>query len=224
MIYYKIEGDKVIKCNVTFNKEELENIYQDLINNCSRRRYEVVESTLDSIQLFGNPQNEKYTNIFKQYTGKRTSYSDTSPDLDIYQYEYLHIMYPKLADIINKLLNNDSFGMYDLMSYKVEYPIDYDSIILEERKKILGLIDTDINEARKELDVLAGLKDEKELNKNNTSTDIYLTKLHNALSINELESIPLDVMLASLGFFNESDVNISIDSITRKLVIDKKNK
>ena len=107
MFYFSKNDETIKKYQVNFDKEEIEKIKTKIINNCSRRTHVIRESTLAPNELVNNPLSEKISHLEMKNTGRTISYSDTSEDKTLYEYDYILVTYPQLVSLIERLLNGD---------------------------------------------------------------------------------------------------------------------
>ena len=206
MFYFSKNGETIKKYQVNFDKEEIEKIKSKIINNCSRRTHVIRESTLAPNELVNNPLSENISYLEMKNTGRTISYSDTSEDKTLYEYDYILVTYPQLVSLIDRLLNGDETAFYDIMDYKIEYPTNYNELLREEYKDTKKLADISLEEVIKKAENIEGLKEEKELNKNQQSTDAYYNQLLRLIKLDLIDSLSISELEKVESFFN---VNLS---------------
>lgn len=206
MLYFRKNDETIEKYQVSFDKEEIEKIKKKIINNCSKKTHVIRESTLSSSELINNPLGEKMSHLKKKNTGRTTSYSDTSEDKTVYEYDYILITYPYLTFLVDKLLSGDETAIYDMVDYKIEYPINYDELLTQERGEINRLVDNNPEEVIKKAENLKKLLEEKELNKNQQGTGVYYNQLVGLIKFNLIDSLPISELDRIESFLN---INLS---------------
>ena len=224
-MFYVIKNDETInKYQINFDKEEIEKIKKRIINNCSKRTHVIKESTLKPSELINNPLCERISHLKKKNTRRTTSYSDTSEDKIVYEYDYILITYPHLVFLVDKLLNDDETAIYNIMDYKVEYPINYDELLIQENEKIHKFVDNNLEEVIKKVENLKSLLEEKELNKNQQSTEIYYNQLIGLIKFNLIDSLQISELERIESFLN---INLSREveiGNSKESVFEKKKK
>ncbi len=217
MIVFKVDGGYVRKYNVTYDKEQIEKLRDKLIIHCSKKKHITKESTVDPQELI-NPFAETITRLKIKNTGRTKSYDDTHEDKIIYQYDYILVTYPLLAYLLNELLAGNDNIMAAIMHYKIEKPINYNRLYMEETLILNKLIHIDIKEAKKLLLELNDLVEIIELNENCESTEAYYNDLiNNILKFEEIAKISIEQIIEYKEFFD--DKTIDFDITEKKLII-----
>ena len=150
------------------------------------------------------------SHLKKKNTGRTTSYSDTSEDKTVYEYDYILITYPHLTFLVDKLLSGDETAIYDMVDYKIEYPINYDELLTQERGEINRLVDNNPEEVIKKAENLKKLLEEKELNKNQQGTGVYYNQLVGLIKFNLIDSLPISE-LGRIESFLEIDLSSRVE-------------
>lgn len=206
MFYFRKNDKTIKKYQVSFDKEEIKKIKKEIINNCSKRTHVIRESTLSPGELINNPLGEKISHLKKKNTGRTTSYSDTSEDKTVFEYDYILITYPYLVFLVDNLLSGDEAAVYDIVNYKIEYPTNYDDLLIQENEKIHKLVDSNIEEVIKKAEILKRILEEKELNKNQQNTDVYYNQLMGLIKFDLIDSLPTSELGRIESFLN---INLS---------------
>ncbi len=215
MIYYKEENGYITKFDVQYNAEELESIRDNLIRDCSRKTHVITENTISPEELI-NPNKEAIEHLQTRHTGKIWSYSDISEDKVIYEYDYVHILYPRLAYLITELLQGNNEAIYQILEgYQNEEVINYAELITNEKKDILELVGTKPNEAINKIKHIQVLEEEKGLNKYRLATSGYYDEL-----ISKLEFVILGRL--STEFMNAYNEFFDLDSSLEELKLSRK--
>ena len=99
MIYFRKNDEVIEKYQVDFDKEEIEKLKKEIINNCSFIQHEEYESDYSPRFTDEIIRNFTYTPIEKE----KEYFEETR---DIYRYSYDEYKPPYLVKLINQLLNN----------------------------------------------------------------------------------------------------------------------
>ena len=222
MIYYKIDQESscLIKYNVSFDKETLNEIKNELIINCSKRKHVVRESTLSSSELINNQLGEM-SDLKVRKTDKTTSYCDTSEDKVVFEYDYIHVTYPYLAALITGLLCGDETAIYKIINYKIEYPTNYHELITQEFKEMEKIIDSNSKELLKRTENIKRLSEERILNENCLPTLSYFTRVIDAIRFEEIDRMSISSIIAYKNFFATENGSLDFDPVSIKLIFKK---
>lgn len=197
MIYYKRNGEVIEKYQIDFDKEEIEKLKNQIINNCSYIRHEEYDS--DYSPRFTNEiiRNFTYTD-----TGRKKEYFEETRD--IYHYKYDEYIPPKLVELIDKLLNGDSSAIDKIYNYDIP-PINY----LEDRIKLeieeLNEIE-DITKKINRLHEIEKLLNAQKLNENQQSIESYYNRLLKLISFKLIDSLSISE-LDRINCFFEIDIS-----------------
>ena len=218
MVYYKVSQHYVDKYDLSFDRNVLEKIKNNLIKNCSKKTHVIKESTLEEDQLIKDSSSEKIIKVKKTDTGKIRSYSDTSEDKKVYKYDYIHITYPNLVILINRLLNEDESSIDDIINYEIENLLDYNELLKKQKNKVKQSVDASPDELSKELEILHKLEDDKELNKGIKTTRYYYEKLLGSINYKQLDQIPIIDVIEYKEFFSFQDKTYDYDIKNKKII------
>ena len=203
MIYYKRNGEVIEKYQIDFDKEEIEKLKYQIINNCSYIKHEEFDS--DYSPRFTNEiiRNFTYTD-----TGRDKEYFEKTRD--IYHYSYDEYKPPQLVELIDKLLNGDSSAIDKIYNYDIPtkpFLEDRIKLAIEELKEI-----EDITKKKNMLHEIEELLNAQELNKNQQSTESYYNRLLKLINFKQIDSLSiseLDRINCFFGIDISSIVNIS---------------
>lgn len=210
MIYYHLEDDYIKEYNITVNKTKLKKLRQEVIENCSEIRHNIIETTRKP------DENEHIYNLTYEIIGKK--YNDyANREKPLYLVEYDWYIYPNLVTIIDKLLYDNLDVLEDL--YKVTIEIDKEEEQLKELYTIL-------ENAQKEYDYkLAGKTTGKIIAfKKNQEQNIikhYYKEVENCLTYKLEKKLSINTLMKVESFFEDTKAPIST---ANKILSKKKTK
>ncbi len=220
MIYYLVEDKYINKYEVVFEKDKIIKIRDEIIKNCSLKSNESRESTLEKEEFIRNNTNElnKIESIIIKDTNRVSSYSDTSEDKKVYNYKYIRVKYPYLVELINRILNNDSQSLNELLNnYKIEVPQNYNVLIDSILSDIKHNNYTSLNDGLSKMEEAKKYIELKELNPNIESTYFYYNSLKENLDFHLIDSLSIEDVMRYNDFFenNKYKYDIKNESILR---------
>ena len=180
MYYFYERDDKVEKYLVTFDKEKMEEIRKEVINNCSM---------IEHFEYYGTAEHhstEKYEirNLEKSFLYK-------SGSKNVYHYSYDKYIYSELVFYITELLKGNTEVLKNGMpETNIEDTIEYK--IKEAEEAYRSISDLDIEEKQKSLEILERLYQQEELNKNQQPINFYWTKLHEIINLELVSTYSID--------------------------------
>lgn len=198
MLFFRKNNDVIEKYQVDFDKEEIEKLKLEIINNCSFIKHEEYES--DYSPKFSDKiiRNFTYTP-----TGKEKEYFEETRD--IYLYSYDEYKPPYLVELINQLLNGNSKSIDKILNYDIFTNLTIDdriNLVIKELNKI----DLENIIIRKEkIKELGELLKSKELNSNQQSIDLYYNRLIESINFNLVDSLPINELSRIESFL---DINL----------------
>lgn len=199
MLYFKKNDDVIEKYQVNFDKEKIEKLKQEIINNCSFITHEEYESDYFPILSNKNIRNFTYTT-----TGKEKEYFEETRD--IYHFSYDKYEPPYLVALINRLLNDDSKVIDKILNYEISSKSTIDDSIeltYQEFKRIDNENGTKRSEKLKELEDLLKAK---KLNINQQNIDLYYNQLIKLIKFNLIDSLPISELNRIESFL---EINLS---------------
>lgn len=113
MFYYKVDGNKIFKYEVSYDLEIVKKLQNELANDCSIEK----EYTYSSVGVPRRDKNVKYKKF--EYKFVDTRY-DFYGDLDIYEVNTIELINPYLYEVIEKIIGGNTNSLEELFSYKVE--------------------------------------------------------------------------------------------------------
>ena len=206
MYYYERFDDRIDKYELTFNKDDLEKLKKEIIDNCC----EITHYDCNSIII---PLSDRYLKIKKlkyKPIGLAENNDFYTPDDILYHLSYDEYKYPKIVGLIDKLLKEDpDLDLNYDEELTVEEQIDkatreYEQIPIKsvEKRRIKKI----------EIDELL---DKRELNVNQVPVDNYYLRLQDIIHMKHIGSIKLNEVSNSSDSFENNDERV-IRRILRK--------
>lgn len=209
MYYYKENQGQIEKYEVSFDSEKLKKLRREIIEKCSKITYkcEIV------IAPFGKYFKDEHIKSLKYEKLRSYTIEDFYGDFeyDEYKIEYLYYTFPKLVDLIDKLINGDTKVIGEIFNPNFDELINKQDIILEEQKKIIKILNEKKNgNIKKELEKLNEIyqkleecKKEQELNKDQISVNEYYLKVQSLIKFKDICTIKKQDLLNIFEFFEE---------------------
>lgn len=117
MYYYIVDGNKILKYEVSFDLEKVKELQKKLFRDCSTER-------AGSYLCYGIPRRNPLT-IYKKFEYKQVDVQeDFYGDRDVYQVEYIEIVKPKLYNLIDNIIAGDVEALKDIFMYVAKKPED----------------------------------------------------------------------------------------------------
>ena len=212
MYYFKQNGEKIEKYQINFNKEEIEKLKLEIINNCSFIKH--VEYTSDYSPKFKDISLKK--KFKSKYVGKKEYFEEAR---EIYSYSYDEYNPPYLVELINRLLNGDITSIDNILNYYIiSNELSIDDKIKIVNQELIGIAPENINAKKEKLQELENLLETKKLNQHRQSIVPFYKQLISlinfdlvdSLSISEIKKVEDFLGISSLEFdkiFDNSKVN-----------------
>ena len=107
MYYYIVDGNEILKYEVSFDLEKVKELQKKLFRDCSIER-------AGSYLCYGIPRRNPLT-IYNKFEYKQVGVQDDFyGDRDIYQVDYVEIVKPKLYNLIDEIIS--TFFLFDFLS------------------------------------------------------------------------------------------------------------
>lgn len=216
MYYYKVEEDIVKKFEIEFNLEEMKKLRSEIIEKCSYITHESKEKTMCNCSNFTDIReymgNEHIKLLKYEKVGSYTI-EDFYGDFvyNEYKIEYLYYTFPKLVDLIDKLIEGDTKVISEIFNPSFDEPISKQDIILKEQQEVIEILNKRNNgDIKKELEKLNEIeqkleecKKEQELNKNRIPVNEYYLKAQSLIILKNICTIKQQDLLNIFEFFEE---------------------
>ena len=199
MFYFRKNGEVIEKYQVHFDKDEIEKLKKEIINNCSFIEHKVYVSDYEP-----RFTNEIIRNFTCTPTGRKKEYFEETRDL--YQYSYDEYKPPYLVELINQLLNGDSKAIDNILNYDISTKSTLDDKINLANKEFNKIAPEDISKKKEKLKELEDLLKAKELNKKQQSIDLYYAQLIGLIKFDLIDLLPINELVKIETFL---EINLS---------------
>ena len=199
MLYFRKNDDVIEKYQVNFDKEKIEKLKQEIINNCSFITH--IEFESDYTPRLSNEiiRNFKYTP-----TGKEREYFEETRK--IYHYSYDRYEPPYLVTLINQLLNDNSKVIDQILNYEIPSKSTIDDSIDSAYKEFKEINPENVTKRAEKLKELEDLLKAKKLNINQQNIDLYYKELMELIKFNLIDSLTLSELNKIESFL---EINLS---------------
>ena len=184
MLYFRKNDEVIEKYQISFDKEKIEKLKKEIINNCSFIKHKEYESDYSPRFTDEIIRNFTYTS-----TGKEKEYFEETRD--ICRYSYDEYKPPYLVELINQLLNGNSKAIDKILNYDISTKSTIDDRIDLANQEFNKIAPEDIIKKREKLKELEDLLNEKELNKNQQSIDVYYNQLIGLIKFDLVDSLSI---------------------------------
>ena len=117
MYYYSVDGNEILKYEVSFDLEKVKELQENLFRDCS------IESA-GSYLCYGIPRRNPLT-IYTKFEYEQVDVQDDFyGDRDIYQVDYIEIVKPKLYNLIDSIIDGDIEALKNVVLYAAKKPED----------------------------------------------------------------------------------------------------
>ena len=117
MYYYSVDGNEILKYEVSFDLEKVKELQENLFRDCSVERAE-------SYLCYGIPRRNPLA-IYKKFEYKQVDVQeDFYGDRDVYQVEYIELVKPQLYSLIDNIIAGDVDSLRDIFMYVAKKPED----------------------------------------------------------------------------------------------------
>lgn len=194
MYYIEQEKEKLIKYEVTIEKEKLEKLRNEIILNCG----EVIHRSYKGASVLSPTIEQR--RYLDNYTSEEIGVQENrgGPNTEIYQFEYDEHCETELSLLINKILSGNTKVIEKLKNPTFDSKMNITTKIQQERKelseKIQKLLSVDISKI--DIDELEKLKNEIKLHQDyvvsnyDRKSDLeYYQQVMDCIHLTEIERI-----------------------------------
>lgn len=213
MIYLKRNNDVVEKYKVAFDKEQIEKLKNEIVNNCSFIEHKEYESDSSSISIDVNTVKNFTYNLI----GKKEYFEEVK---DVYFYQYDEYNPPYLVELINRLLKDDASAIEEILNYDISHELSIDDKIALVNKEFIKIDSKDITKRKEKLKEIERLLKVQELNKDQQSIEFYYNQLIGLINFDLIDSISIS-KISRVESFLEIKLNdqlIASDSLDKVYV------
>ena len=198
MLYFKKEEDGVHKYEVSFDKNEVSSLLEEVKTKCStikRFEYEEVQLPGLSERIYRqNQSDESEIRFFSQKLVGYREYNDFySPVEDVYHYSYYEYTYSPLASIINSLLNDNPMVIDKIFNPENVHRFNFDNEIEIMKKEISKMPNDKIKEKIDKLNELNDLLKFASLNSGQRDEDEYYKGLQSLIKFELVSILPYEI-------------------------------
>ena len=209
MLYFRKNDEVIEKYQISFDKEKIEKLKKEIINNCSFIKHKEYESDYSPRFTDEIIRNFTYTS-----TGKEKEYFEETRD--ICRYSYDEYKPPYLVELINQLLNGNSKAIDKILNYDISTKSTIDDRIDLANQEFNKIAPEDIIKKREKLKELEDLLNEKELNKNQQSIDVYYNQLIGLIKFDLVDSLSISELGRIESFLETKLYGVEISNSKEK--------
>ena len=184
MLYFKKNNDVIEKYEIDFDKEEIENLRLEIIDNCSLVEHKVYQG----IDLLMSIDKSLIKNFSSTKVGEKEYFEETK---DVYLYKYDEYKPPYLVKLIDRLLENDSSVLGEIFNYDAISSVSIDDKINLASEEFAKIDPQDTRKRLEKLKELENLLRTKELNVNVQSVYLYYIRLLALIQIELIDKISI---------------------------------
>lgn len=191
MIYFMDEGKKRKKYEIVVDKNGLEKLKVEIINNCSM----IIHHDCNTTKIPNYYDILRIRNYSAEKIGIHKPNDFYASCETLYHVVYDEYKYPYLIELIDRLLNNDEEAVNEILNpnfEKEQISIDKMINILEEKYNSISL--SEIGSKREMLEKLSQLYKLKELNKNQISVIEYYSKVKNFIKLKLIDYMDIELI------------------------------
>ena len=199
MYYFEVLEDKVNKYEVSFDRDIMEELRIEIINNCSEIvHHNYIENYDHRLDETDYLRIRRYSRIYVGIDEKSNS--------SMYRYIYDEYKFPKLVFLIDKLLNGDTSVIGEIFSPSLDKDnnlsyTDRIGILIKE----IGSINNEHDKKKTKVRELMRLISLAKINKGKRSDREYYSRVRELIQINLVDSISLNEVYRLNNFFKDND-------------------
>lgn len=200
MYYYKEDENNYYKYEVSFDRDKVLDLLDEVKKRCSIISLEAFRESEKFDPYYRSDYEkakERGIKNFDEVTFKDLiDYGDQIHELTIYKYEYTRLVY-----LIKELLNGNSYVINEIFNPKRINIFNFDKKIeslkrrLDSGKKINYKFESLMKKELSKLTIL------KEINENQISDEIYYLKLQKLIKFNLVDTLDKDIKKRTDNFF-----------------------
>ncbi len=226
-MYYYLKNEAIVeKYLISFNKEEIEQLKEKIIDECSFIEHKEISS--DYFPTFSDKK--LIRNLKEIKVGNKEYFEETR---GVYLYSFDQYEPPYLVKLIDRLLNNDEKCISEILNYDIYAKKSIDDKIKLANQELMEINDEDIYQKKIKLKELEDLVKSKELNKEQRSIEPYHKQLIGLIKFDLVDSMSIDDLNRAIFFLGleSSPSQIQTDNLQNSnresspkkiLLIDKK--
>lgn len=199
MHYYKQTNTNVEKYQVTINKQELQALKDEIINNCSKIiHYDYIGNRFPNFL-----DKQKIRNYHSSITEETKNHITTAS----YHITYDHYNYPYIVCLINRLMDYDMSAIDEILNPCMEKEQnDFRYELQELKKELVNSKAWDVNDREELYEKIRNLLQQIKLNKDRKPVYGYYDTLKDLLKLNFVEAIPIKNIKDIETFYEEDNL------------------
>lgn len=209
MLYFKKEEDGVHKYEVSFDKNEVSLLLEEVKSKCSTiKHFEYDDVNLPSLseRIYSQNQNDDgEIRFFNQKIVGYREYNDFySQQEDVYHYSYYEYTYSPLVFIINGLLNDNSIVIDKIFNPENIHRFNFDHEIDNINNEINKIPNNKIKEKMDKLNELNDLLKFANLNSKQKDEDEYYIRLQGLIKFELVSFLPYEIKEKYESFYSRT--------------------
>lgn len=209
MLYFKKEEDGVHKYEVTFDKNEVSLLLEEVKSKCSTiKHFEYDDVNLPSLSERIYSQNQSCESEIRFFSQKLVGYREYndfySPVEDVYHYSYYEYTYSPLVSIINGLLSENPIAIDKIFNPENVHRFNFDNEIEIMKKEIDKIPNDKVKEKIDKLNELNDLLKFASLNSRQKDEDEYYTRLQDLIKFELVSILSYDIKEKYESFYSKT--------------------
>lgn len=209
MLYFKKAEDGVHKYEVTFDKNEVSLLLEEVKSKCSTiKHFEYDDVNLPSLSERIYSQNQSGESEIRFFSQKLVGYREYndfySPVEDVYHYSYYEYTYSPLVSIINGLLNDSPMAIDKIFNPENIHRFNFDHEIDNINNEINKIPNNKIKEKMDKLNELNDLLKFANLNSKQKDEDEYYTRLQGLIKFELVSILPYEIKEKYESFYSRT--------------------
>lgn len=209
MFYFKKAEDGVHKYEVSFDKNEVSLLLEEVKSKCSTiKHFEYDDVNLPSLSERIYSQNQSCESEIRFFSQKLVGYREYndfySPVEDVYHYSYYEYTYSPLVSIINGLLNDSPMVIDKIFNPENIHRFNFDIEIDNMKNEIDKIPNNKIKEKIDKLNELNDLLKFANLNSKQKDEDEYYLRLQGLIKFDLVSILPYEIKEKYESFYSRT--------------------
>lgn len=209
MLYFKKEEDGVHKYEVSFDKNEVSLLLEEVKSKCSTiKHFEYDDVNLPSLSERIYSQNQSGESEIRFFSQKLVGYREYndfySQQEDVYHYSYYEYTYSPLVSIINGLLNDSPMVIDKIFNPENIHRFNFDFEINNINNEINKIPNNKIKEKMDKLNELNDLLKFANLNSKQKDEDEYYIRLQGLIKFELVSILPYEIKEKYESFYSRT--------------------
>ena len=209
MLYFKKEEDGVHKYEVSFDKNEVSLLLEEVKSKCSTIKYfEYDDVNLPSLSERIYSQNQSGESEIRFFSQKLVGYREYNDFYslveDVYHYSYYEYTYSPLVSIINGLLNDSPMAIDKIFNPENIHRFNFDHEIDNINNEINKIPNNKIKEKMDKLNELNDLLKFANLNSKQKDEDEYYIRLQGLIKFELVSILPYEIKEKYESFYSRT--------------------